>query len=838
MAQSPSKDENARTSHPYQVFVRRVTALTIVLGVLAFIPTLAALAGSLAVTVAGVVCSAACLARARIGTHTADKLVFPTSSAWLLTGLGTALHLGNQVSWVVYVHITGHIPQHVNGWVLATACSVVLIALGLVALISRQRSDFTRRTLDSLTIAGATGVVLWTVSSLNWIDIPLARAEAEAPEEAVPKLVLILSLSLMFAVVGAILAHPRHWRSAACVPALGWASAAISIFAIAATVRQNSPTGMGPFTLALCAGLLCTANTATRLRNTAPSSTDFGYGLQPFWPHAALIVSIAMTALQHHKMPDSDHVAVILLAFIGFIIVLRHHLTLNDNQQLLCRIQARELQLAAMAYRDDLTNLHNRRKFTTSLVSAINNPAYDPVAVIFIDLDGFKGVNDTFGHASGDQILTSLADRLRRAAPTASAIARIAGDEFAVLVPRNLDAEELAQKIVELGREPFMVGTKRADVTCSVGVAIWHREEEPVTAEQLLTRADQAMYDIKHRGRNNYRVFSDWMPDSPNAARALAPALAAAVATGEIRTHLQPVVNLQTGLVERYECLARWDHNGRPVPPDKFVGIAENAGLLDRLTDRIVSQACHAANMLTDHHDQTPIRIGVNIGAYSLRDPHFPERLFDTLSSYHLHPSQLYIEITETLPIEDMDQAGQVLSMMIQAGTTVSLDDFGTGYNSLTQLLRLSVNAVKIDRSLVTECDRDPDTRTVLTGLVDLAEHLEFEVIAEGVERLETAQVLAELGVSLAQGYYLGRPQPLEHWLATPTTAVITPLAVAANPLHTVRHAPTHDLTQPLLAPGVNSPVGPRHRSVSPAIDLDAHTTPPAIEDRPRTSRP
>lgn len=788
----PFRQDHAQQTEPpfsptQRRFVHRSILVTLFLSGLALVPPLASVTGGLAVTLAGIVCTATCFARARATAHPADRWCIPISSGWFITGLGTATLLGSQVSWVVFVMVTGHAPAHVIAWVMGTATAMVLVALGLIALISRQRSDLTRRALDSVTVAGATCVVLWTVSSMGWINIPIARSIAPWHRESIPKLILVLALSFLFTVVAAIVCHRRHWRSTAAKPAIAWAIAGTSIFAVASLVDATSSTGMGPFTLALCSGLLCTAYAAANTADSAPVAAGFGYGLQPFWPHAALITSITLAAVQHQTIPDSDHVTVALLIFIGLVIVLRHHLTLNDNQQLVKRIHAREQQLATMAYRDDLTNLQNRRKFTTSLVGALASPAYDPVAVVFLDLDGFKGVNDTFGHASGDDILITLADRLRHAAPTANAIARIAGDEFAVLVPPDIDAEELAQRIVEIGREPFILNGERADVTCSVGVAIWHRDEEKVTAEQLLTRADQAMYDIKHRGRNNYRVFSTWLPDSPNATRALAPALAGAVATGQIRTHLQPLVDLRTGRIKRYESLARWEHEGVAMPPDRFIGIAENAGLLDRLTDRIVSQACVATRALAKHHQDEQVSVGVNIGAYSLRDRDLPARLLDTVSTYGVKPEQLYFEVTETLPMEDMDRAAEILCEMIESGLRVSLDDFGTGYNSLTQLLRLSVNAVKIDRSLVSECDRDPDARTILTGLVDLADHLEFEVIAEGVERLETAHVLADLGVGMAQGYYLGRPMPLNHWLAEPNEPVIAPLQVASRTLRTLR---------------------------------------------------
>jgi diguanylate cyclase (GGDEF)-like protein/PAS domain S-box-containing protein len=422
-----------------------------------------------------------------------------------------------------------------------------------------------------------------------------------------------------------------------------------------------------------------------------------------------------------------------------------------------------EDELAYRAFHDSLTRLANKALFQDRLEHALTRTVRKDshLAVLFLDLDDFKTVNDSLGHGEGDQLLRRVATTLVNILQPADTAARLGGDEFAVLiedVSSREAVEAVAAQILNSLRQPIRLGTKTLSGACSIGIAF---DEEGITSEQLLRNADIAMYQAKKRGKDRFEVYRSEMHTFVLARIELEEELRAAISAGDLVAYYQPVLDLQSNRVVGFEALVRWPHpEGVLVDPRHFVPLATEIGLIGEIDSCVLRTACRQAREWTETGICGPdLEIGVNLSAGQLVDELLSDRIAATLRECEFDPRSLILEITESEVLTDDAATLQNIAALRKLGVRIALDDFGTGYSTFLHLLRLPVDIVKIDKSFVDMLGRgDDDNRSMAAALIQLARTLGYATIAEGVESGEQLESLRLLGCDHAQGYHLGRP--------------------------------------------------------------------------------
>ncbi|MEZ5245787.1 MAG: EAL domain-containing protein [Acidimicrobiales bacterium] len=426
-----------------------------------------------------------------------------------------------------------------------------------------------------------------------------------------------------------------------------------------------------------------------------------------------------------------------------------------------------ETRLRRKAMTDDLTGLDNR----PSLVNRLHDRLADAdrengVAALFIDLDGFKMINDGLGHDAGDNLLVEVAGRLSRVLRHDDLLARIGGDEFVVIIADcpNLDhAAALADRIIEANEAPFAIDGTDAKVSCSVGIAM-ERGFEPISAEQLLTNADLAMYKAKRAGGCRWAAFDDSLRNRMTRTFELQRGILESIENNEFSLFLQPLRDLGSGRTVGAECLVRWFHPVHGLTgTDQFIEIAEHSGLIVPLGRWILDSACRIAARARAI-GREDLRISVNVSGRQLAHSGFIDEFHDAVGRHGISPSQMILEVTETVFVGTDGDAIEMLRAIKRSGATIALDDFGTGYSSLNQLRLMPASMIKIDGSYVGDLEVDSGTRAITQALVDLSGELGLELIAEGVETPEQLRMLQVMGVELGQGYLLGRPAQEEEF--------------------------------------------------------------------------
>jgi diguanylate cyclase (GGDEF)-like protein len=449
-------------------------------------------------------------------------------------------------------------------------------------------------------------------------------------------------------------------------------------------------------------------------------------------------------------------------------------------------------QLEHDALHDALTGLPNRALFNARVGEAIR--AREPgtkVAVLLIDLDRFKEINDTLGHHYGDLLLGEVGARLSGQLEPGCSLARLGGDEFAVVMTGFIDAAaalDAATRIRDLLERPFPLDGLEIDVGASIGVSICPDQGED--AATLLQRADVAMYSAKKAA--GVEIYSSERDHYTPQRLQMVGQLRQALESSQLELHYQPKFAFETGDVVGVEALLRWPHPDRGfIPPDEFIPIAEHTGLIRPLTVYVLHHALTQCRAWRDLG--FGLHMSINVSVRNLLDPELPSALQSALARHRVDPSWLTLEITESSIMADPDQAISVLTQLAGLGLGVSVDDFGTGYSSLTYLKRLPVTELKVDKSFVRAMDRDPQDVAIVRSIIDLGANLGLTVTAEGVETREVWDHLARLGCGLAQGYYLSRPLPasaLTDWLQTAQNPVGQPSR--RMPAGNVRALPLH----------------------------------------------
>jgi diguanylate cyclase (GGDEF)-like protein len=428
------------------------------------------------------------------------------------------------------------------------------------------------------------------------------------------------------------------------------------------------------------------------------------------------------------------------------------------------RLRAQE-QIAHQALHDVLTGLPNRVLFRDRLELALARAGRhgSVVAVLFLDLDRFKVVNDSLGHSVGDELLKDLSHRLEATLRAGDTLARFGGDEFVVLCEDLADGAEsvrVAERVKQALLSPFILEREEYVVTASIGVAL--AKDGDRDADGLVRDADIAMYRAKERGLGHYELFNESLREHALERLRTERALRGALAAGELRLHYQPIVALDDGSVEGVEALVRWERPERGlVPPDEFIPIAEESSLILEIGAWTLRAACEqACRWRARFGDGAPLPVSVNLSARQLAQPELPEIIRQVLAETGLEAADLAIEVTETALIENSSVPADSLRALISLGVMIMLDDFGTGYSSLSHLQSFAIDVLKIDRSFVSCLGAGEGDAAIVGAIAAMANALGLEVVAEGVESAEQAEDARALGCGWAQGYHFARPGP------------------------------------------------------------------------------
>ncbi len=446
--------------------------------------------------------------------------------------------------------------------------------------------------------------------------------------------------------------------------------------------------------------------------------------------------------------------AVVAAAFVittVLVIALVHRIWVSSSA-----LEAERLAAKHQAAHDPLTGLPNRTEFDRRLSASLAGRHRTPVALLMLDLDRFKQVNDTLGHQAGDDLIRAVGQRLKELIGPADVLARLGGDEFAIVctgIESQEEALRTGEAFVDAIAKPFVVSGNEAFVGASIGVAIAGTDDDD--PRELARKADIALYEAKAAGRNRVMAYADAMNDLLQDRHSIEADLREALKRGgQLFVVFQPLFRRDGNMVGS-EALVRWRHPRLgQISPARFIPVAELTGIIEELGDFVLRRACLFGARWPGR------RVAVNISPAQLRNPRFPEKVLDLLIETAMRPSDLELEITESILLDDAGIAAEALATLRRAGIRIALDDFGTGYSSLNYLKRYPVDRIKIDRSFVAQLDRNETSTAIVNAMVTLAHALDIEVTAEGVETNEQLAILTEMGCNLFQGYLLGPPRP------------------------------------------------------------------------------
>jgi diguanylate cyclase (GGDEF)-like protein len=616
--------------------------------------------------------------------------------------------------------------------------------------------------LDGLVVVGALFIVTWCTALGAVVRAGASNALAFVVAVGYPLTdwILVAMVVLLLATYRVVYRRPTQL----VLLGLGLVGISVSdsIFAYVVAVGAaempailNAGFVAGPALIAVAA-LAGTEDGDRRTPAHARRMGAWAHRLAPYPPVvAACLVVLVRTARGH----GPDPFAVYLGLLVGGLVMVRQIITLVENSVLLGRLVEAQDGLSYLAFHDQLTGLANRALFRDRVAAAVDESA--ATGLLFVDLDDFKVVNDSLGHAAGDVVLRAVAGRLRTCVGEAGTVARLGGDEFGVLLPGDVElVRDLGSRILLALRRPFDVNGRAITIGASVGGVI-SGPADRLTADTLLRRADAAMYTGKRRGKGGLVVYE------PGTAAALGDPdlpklLAVALKAGELEVQYQPIIALDNGAVVAVEALARWRHPVLgDVAPDVFVAAAERAGLIDTLDNLVLRHACREVAALAAHG--TVVDLHVNVCARRLCDPELEAAVRAALLDHDFPGSRLVLEITETSWIPDLVRAAEAIGRLRGLGVRLAIDDFGTGYNTLAQLHLLPVDIVKLCQAhTALDGDGDGARLAALCGaVVSICRSLGLAVVAEGVETPTQAGALARLGCQLGQGYLYGRSAPL-----------------------------------------------------------------------------
>jgi diguanylate cyclase (GGDEF)-like protein len=646
---------------------------------------------------------------------------------------------------------------------IAAAAALLLLASGF------SRTSRTRLILDGLIVAGSFAIVGWA--------LVLEELSKSAPGDQLRMMVsysypVLDAVALTIGVLVVARAQ-RGQRVTLILLTLGMLGIAISDGAFVYLTATRQETAVAPLYLGWLVGLvlLLAATIAGRgfvhRETIAAQPVSLTAVWLPFVP--VMLASIAIFTESPDEIKNGP------IPVIGIVLLLafsaRQVLVMAENRLLLATV-------AEQALRDPLTGVGNRIVFRDRLSHAMEMRQRDGISigVLVMDLDDFKVVNDTLGHPVGDELLSLVADRIVGCVRAGDTVARLGGDEFSVLIEGRVDNSELvAHRVVEAFDEPFIVDGQELLIRPSVGLAVAEADEPDLTAEDLLKRADIAMYSAKRTRSGGVHAFNSEMllaesPDRDLFVSGPFPVARSGASTirllGELRQAIdqfeltlvyQPKFDLNTAAIVGVEALVRWPHPKRGLlPPDEFLPLVRRYGLMGSITDLVVNTALD--DVLRWRAEGLGVPIAVNMFAPSMADLRLPGKFATSLADRQIDPSDLTVEITEDLFLDNMDRTKTVLNQLQEYGIRIAIDDFGSGYSALSYMRDLTVDEVKLDRHFIAPIPADTRAAAVVRAVLNLADELGLTTVAEGIENAVTADWLREHGCHVGQGYYFSPP--------------------------------------------------------------------------------
>ncbi|MDX6254192.1 MAG: diguanylate cyclase [Frankiales bacterium] len=674
-------------------------------------------------------------------------------TSWALFAAATGSWGAGQVIWTYYevaVREAAPFPS------LADAGYLLFPILALAALLVRPSAAFDGRgrlrvLLDGLMVAGALFNVSWATTLGE-----VYRQGADGAGALVVGMAYPVEDLVVLAVAVMVLVHARARTGlllvTAAIVGMGVADSAFVYLTATGAYSTGSPVDIAWVSAFLLIGLAAVLdNGPVEAQTESRTSSSLYLGL----PYALVILGISVVVIDGIG-GHSDPVTVVVAAIELAALLTRQYLLVLDNRQLFLASQAQQSQLRHRAFHDPLTGLANRALFTDRVGHALDlhRRTLRPLAVVFCDLDDFKAVNDTLGHDIGDALLVALADRFRASARAGDTVARLGGDEFGILIEDEGEALALAQRILTDLAAPIMLADRQLRVRASIGVATIAGTDPPVDGQELLKRADVAMYAAKRSGKFTVAAYSPELRDLHVDNLDMQLALTADVTNDAVRVALQPIL-LSDGSVYGYEALARWDYEGLPIAPATFIPMADRAGALPTLDMSVISKAVACIDSLPA--GAGPATLTVNIGLSHLPDERLAPALLNLLALHRIDPRRLVVEIPEDRSIEN-PAVVRTLTLLRVAGVQLALDDFGVGYSSLSRMGQLRPDLVKLDRSFVVALESSPDARDMLAAVIDLSHRIGARVIAEGVETEPQLAIARAAGCDAVQGFLLGVP--------------------------------------------------------------------------------
>lgn len=476
----------------------------------------------------------------------------------------------------------------------------------------------------------------------------------------------------------------------------------------------------------------------------------------------------ALAGVQLGTMVSVSSIAFLAMTLFTSILDARLQSTLRVAN---VKLQTVNEELRRRAFQDPLTGLANRMLFEDRLAHALQrleraghrktDRHAEKIAVLFVDLDGFKPINDSLGHAAGDEVLKTVALRLRDAARSTDTVARIGGDEFVLLmedVGSSADCARLARQMLDALARPLPIEGRQVSISGSVGVVVYPDHGDK---DKLVVNADAAMYAAKRAGGNTYALFESHMDAGALEQLSLQTDLRQAIELGQLQLHYQPKIDGLQGQIRGVEALLRWDHPERGmVSPAVFIPIAERFGLITDIGNWVIDEACRQMRSWAD--GGLNMRVAINLSVHQLREDDLAARIQAALELNRIDSSQLLCEITESVAMEDIKSTQRAFESLSRIGVFLSIDDFGTGYSSLSYLRQLPARQLKIDRSFVADIEASPDARAIVSAVISLAHQLGLRVVAEGVETEGQRDILLDLKCDELQGFFLARPMPAD----------------------------------------------------------------------------
>lgn len=694
--------------------------------------------------------------------------------SWFALTFGLAGWVLGNIVWLYYIATTSAGPAFPSA---AEFCFLLLpLAVLLASLIevTTGRVSALRPVLDGAIIAAALFLVVWPLGLHAEFTSARSRLLADVVKAAFPisDVVIVTMTVLTLSSVA-----PGIRRRAIAFVGAGLIVIAVTDSAWIYRMPPNGALDAGSV-IGWSAGLLM-IGAAGVLQAGRPTETATRVRRRPRIPSRTLVwlpylpLLLAVTVGFVELWPTAGAAPILIAVTVLVLGVLaRQFIVLLDNRRLLRAV-------AEQARRDPLTGLGNRRLFEDSLDAAMRSPEPQdiPVAVLALDLDDFKLVNDNLGHAAGDSLLIEVAERLTRCVPVGQTVARLGGDEFAILI-RSSDrpADAIAQSVIEAFDAPFVLGGEDVYIHPSVGLAVAPADEDDLSGDELLQRADVALHGAKDSGIGGVQTFNKDLGEHADSAPVghwsdsgrirlrsldslqLLGQLRRAIAEDQLQLAYQPKVSLATGAIVGVEALVRWPHPELGLlPPGQFLPLVRRNGLIDAVTDLVLARAIRdASSWYAPGSCEVPVAI--NLFAPSLGDAGLDDRIGAALAEHGLPARALVIEITEHLLLANIGRTQTIIGTLRASGLRVSIDDFGTGYSMLSYLRDLTVDEIKLDRQLVAPMLRNERAAAIVRSMIDLTHALNIVSVAEGVENAATAQRLRDYGCDVAQGYHFAAP--------------------------------------------------------------------------------